>query len=47
MSYNVPIQQNYACKETEGTSAVHLDKKMQNLYNKLQNMKEKGIDFAK
>ena len=47
VSYNVPIQQDHACKETEGTSDVHLDKNMQNLYNKLQNMKRKEIDFAK
>ena len=35
VSYNVPIQQDYACKETEETSAMHPDKKIQNLYNKL------------
>ena len=43
VSYNVPIQQDHVCKETEGTSVVHPDKKMQNLYNKLQNMKGQGL----
>ena len=38
---NVPIQQDHACKEIGGTSAVHPDKKMQKLYVKLQNMKGK------
>ena len=46
---NVPAMglQASACEETQGTSIVHPDKKMQNLYNNLQNMKEKGIDFKK
>ena len=44
---NIPFVglQASSCEETQGTSAVRPDKKMQNIYNKLQNMKKKGIDF--
>ena len=49
MPNNVPIvaPQVSACKRPQGTSAIHLDKYMQDLYHKLKNMKGKEIDFEK